>query len=153
MLRRWDWFSRSKFSFSFEIRFTVFICESPTVQLSFTELRRRRAAPLMKSIIWSTFTEFTLQNPPLPSRSGCSSDYVQPTVQTLPLKVLTLHFYLFHRNLKTLVHKVFCSGKISPYILQLCEHVQSNSFKKKKKVYFTYSLNVPHLSITPKLTK
>lgn len=150
MLWRRDWFSRSKFSFLWNTIYSIYlrITNSPSViyRVEEEEGGTTNEKHHMIDIHWIYITE-----PPLPSRSGCSSDYVQPTVQTLPLKVLTLHFYLFHRNLKTLVHKVFCSGKISPYILQLCEHVQSNSLKKK--VYFTCSLNVPHLSITPKLTK
>lgn len=136
MLWRRDWFSRSKFSFLWNTIYSIYlrITNSPSViyRVEEEEGGTTNEKHHMIDIHWIYITE-----PPLPSRSGCSSDYVQPTVQTLPLKVLTLHFYLFHRNLKTCSESVLFRQDLTvhPSTVWACA-VQF--IKKKRSLFYMF---------------
>lgn len=134
MLWRRDWFSRSKFSFLWNTIYSIYlrITNSPFViyRVEEEEGGTTNEKHHMIDIHWIYITEPPPSLPEWLQLGLCTTNGTNTSTEGAYVT------FLFVPSKPKNSCSAFCSGKISPYILQLCEHVQSNSFKKKKRSLF-----------------
>lgn len=152
MLRRWDWFSRSKFSFLWNKIYSIYlrITNSPSViyRVEEEEGGTTNEKHHLIDIHWIYITEPPPSLPEWLQLRLCTTNSTNTSTEG----AYVIFLFVPSKPKNSCSQSVLFRQDLTvhPSTVWACA-VQF--IKKKKEVYFTCSLNVPHLSITPKLTK